>query len=509
MPSPQQNLATSLALLKELQDTGRVAIRSKDLTRTHRERLLKNGFLREVMKGWYISARPTHQDGDTTPWFSSFWSFCAAYFNERFQDAWCLSPEHSISLHVGNQTVPRQLQVRSPKASNKPTQLLHGTSVFDARLKLPEETVVDNNLRLFDLPRALIEAVPRYFTENATDARAALATFQDASGILSLLLDGGHSSIAGRLCGAFRNIERSRIADDIANAMKSAGYEIRELDPFEEPSGTIFPARTNSPYAARIRLIWHKMRGDVIEHFTAALSPSTDTDAYLEHVDEVFVTDAYHSLSIEGYRVSRELIRSVRAGDWNPDVNDGDRRQQDALAARGYYQAFQAVKQSVRNVLDGQSCAEVAEHDHRNWYREMFAPLVTVGLLQSGTLAGYRSERVFLRGSRHIPVSGVAVSDLMSTLFELLGEEPSPAVRAVLGHFVFVYIHPYMDGNGRIGRFLMNVLLAAGGFPWTVIPLERRDEYMLALEAASVDQDIRSFATFLSDVVAGPEQRSA
>jgi hypothetical protein len=36
-------------------------------------------------------------------------------------------------------------------------------------------------------------------------------------------------------------------------------------------------------------------------------------------------------------------------------------------------------------------------------------------------------------------------------------------VRVVLGHFIFVYIHPYMDGNGRMGRFLMNVMLAGGG----------------------------------------------
>ncbi|MBK8662211.1 MAG: Fic family protein [Ignavibacteriales bacterium] len=35
-----------------------------------------------------------------------------------------------------------------------------------------------------------------------------------------------------------------------------------------------------------------------------------------------------------------------------------------------------------------------------------------------------------------------------------------------------------MDGNGRIGRFLMNVMLASGGYPWTTIPLQKRDEYM-------------------------------
>mgnify|MGYP000234676090 CR=1 FL=1 len=79
--------------------------------------------------------------------------------------------------------------------------------------------------------------------------------------------------------------------------------------------------------------------------------------------------------------------------------------------------------------------------------------------------------------------------------------EPDPAVRVVLGHFMFVYIHPYMDGNGRIGRFLMNVMLAAGGYPWTVIPVEEPNAYMAALEAASVSEDIVPFADFLGTLV--------
>ena len=54
-------------------------------------------------------------------------------------------------------------------------------------------------------------------------------------------------------------------------------------------------------------------------------------------------------------------------------------------------------------------------------------------------------------------------------------QEREPAVRVVLGHFVFVYIHPYTDGNGRTGRFLMNLMLAAGGYSWTVVPLQQRD----------------------------------
>jgi Fic family protein len=70
----------------------------------------------------------------------------------------------------------------------------------------------------------------------------------------------------------------------------------------------------------------------------------------------------------------------------------------------------------------------------------------------------------------------------------------------VLGHFIFVYIHPYIDGNGRMGRFLMNTMLAAGGYPWIIIPVERRNEYMNALELASVNQDIIPFTKFLASL---------
>ena len=55
-----------------------------------------------------------------------------------------------------------------------------------------------------------------------------------------------------------------------------------------------------------------------------------------------------------------------------------------------------------------------------------------------------------------------------------------------------------MDGNGRTGRFLMNVMMAAGGYPWTVIPLSSRNIYLATLEKASVGEDIAPFAEFLA-----------
>ena len=89
----------------------------------------------------------------------------------------------------------------------------------------------------------------------------------------------------------------------------------------------------------------------------------------------------------------------------------------------------------------------------------------------------------------------------MPAMFDLLEQETEPSVRATLGHWLFGYVHPYPDGNGRIARFLMNAMLASGGYPWAVIRVEDRDAYLAALEAASVDQDIEVFARFLAERV--------
>ena len=503
MASPSEKLAESLEALKELQDRDIVAFRSADMSRTHRERLLKNGFLQEVMKGWYIPSDPEEQRGESTGWYASFWDFCSAYLEERFGNQWCLSPEQSLFLHAGNQTVPQQLLVRAPKGGNKPTNLPHNTALMDVKLALPEEEHREQSdkLRIYTLPASLVFTGPGLFRHNSTDARVALAMIQDASEVLPILLDGSHSRIAGRLAGAFRNIGRDKIANEIIDTMKKAGYDVRENDPFEGQAPFVVVGREPSPYVTRVKLMWHAMREEVIDIFPEAPKKKTNIDAYMKHVEEIYVTDAYHSLSIEGYRVSAELIERVRSGAWNPDNNEKDREQTNALAARGYHEAFEVVTQSVRKVLDGQNAGEVADNDHSTWYRELFAPSITAGILKASDLAGYRNGPVFIRKSMHAPPSREAVRDMMPLLFELLKEETSPAVRVVLGHFVFVYIHPYIDGNGRMGRFLMNVMLASGGYPWTLIPVQRRNDYMQSLEAASVHQDIKPFTEFLATLV--------
>jgi hypothetical protein len=173
------------------------------------------------------------------------------------------------------------------------------------------------------------------------------------------------------------------------------------------------------------------------------------------------------------------------------------------LAARGYWQAFQLVKADVSQIISGEDCGKTVRRTHQAWYRELFQPCIAAGLIKPSALAGYRDIPVYLRTSRYVPPRWEVVRDAMTALFDLIEKEAHPGVRAVLGHWLFGFVHPYPDGNGRIARFLMNALLASGGYPWTIICVEDRDAYLSALDRASIDLDIRPFAKFIAECVRG------
>src|SRR5260370_36184411 len=337
-----EQLAQSLEVLRKLQTSeGAGAIRARDLSRTHRERLLRNGCLREVIKGWCSPSRPDDVKGESTAWYASFWRFCGAYLEARFGVRWCLSPEQSLWLHAGNWTVPGQLAARSRRAGNKVTKLPHGTSLLELRIALQgvADRKEEEGLRLFSVESALIACSPNYFSNQATDVRAVLPMIRDASGLLVRLLEGGHTVIAGRLAGAFRNTGRDRIADDIVKTMTAAGYAVRANDPFTDKPSLVIGARETSPYVNRLRLLWQKMREPVIQRFPKAPGPPRNIEAYLKPVTAAYVTDAYHSPSLEGYRVTPALIERVRDGTWNPETAEGHRQHRKAMAARGYWRA--------------------------------------------------------------------------------------------------------------------------------------------------------------------------
>lgn len=506
MPSPNEKLAQSLKALRALEPAR--AIPAKALTRIHRERLRSAGFLSEVVKGWYIQTRPNDGTGASTAWIASMREFVAGYCTERFGDDWHLGPEQSLLMQSGERSLPTQLQVWATAAGNQSLNLLHGISLFlykAPRLHPSRPSADAGGLRLVELESALVAVGPAFFSQQQLAATIALRSLSEGSNLIRVLLAGSHSVIAGRLAGALRESGGSEIADEIVQTMRAAGYTMAETNPFEQPVNTTPGGQPETPYVQRIRLLWADMRQTVIDTLPAPAKKIDDVLRVLADVEARYVADAYHSLSIEGYRVTPELIEKVRVGHWDPHGDDQGAR--DAMAARGYFEAHNAVKDSVSTILKGRNPGEVLRKSHSAWYRALFAPSVQAGVLKPQDLAGYRNDQVFIRGASHVPLSKEAVRETMPVLFELISKEEHPAARAVLGHFLFVYIHPYMDGNGRLGRFLMNAALVTGGYPWTVVPVEQRKAYMSALEQASTHRNIAPLAQLLGKLISEQRKR--
>jgi hypothetical protein len=497
MPAPQQSLAAALQRVRD-RATGGV-VRGPDISRPDRLLLTKRGFLVEIIKGWYALTTPQAESGDTTFWHANFWGFASAYLSHRFGRDYSLSAEHSLDLWTGNTQTPAQLIVIAGKGGTSTIELPNRTSllVYADRKNLPKKTDLSQGVQVMPLALALVRVGPAFFRHSVTGAEIALRLVRPEDLSRVLLGEAGSLAASGRLVGAFRHCGLTEQADRLAADLTAAGLEFKESNPFaappQLPAGLLF----TSPYVGRLKALWKHMRPDIDGIFPPA--PGTPpADAYLSRVAEIYTHDAYHSLSIEGYQVTPDLIARIAAGEWNPETAGADSGLVNAMAAKGYHETFQAVMTSLREILGGQPSSTVINRDLAGWYRALFSPSVQAGLLPAYALAGYRNRPVFIRGSEHVPPPHEAVPELLDTLFALLADEPSPGVRAILGHFLFVYIHPYSDGNGRIGRFILNTFLASGGYPWTVIRVEQRKVYMAALENASVRHDISDFARFVA-----------
>ncbi len=489
--------------MKLLQEQDRLVFRSADFTRQERESLLGAGFLQRVIKGWYVASRPGSPADHGTPWLAAMTDFIARYCDERFGDDWYVAPGYSLHLHAGATALPLQVVIHTPHGTNSVVDLPDGHSLVHYRSPdFPAASRVDRigGLRVLPIAAALIKVPQSFFEVSAADAQIVLAQLADVSDINRELLAGGNSVVAGRLAGALRAIGRDDLAADILGTMRSAGYSVSAINPFARELPVLGLERVRSPYVLRLQLMWRTMREDVIREFPTEPGRPTDLEAFMKMVRADYASDAYHSLSIEGYRVTQELVERVASGNWNPERHATDADARNEMVAHGYWRAFELVTASLRQILTSgaSEAGEIVRKDHGAWFRALFAPSVEAGILAAADLAGYRNGPVYIRGAMHVPPPHEAVREMMPALFDLLRAEQHAGVRAVLGHFCFVFIHPYMDGNGRIGRFLMNAMMASGGYPWTIVRVEWRDEYMAVLDAASARGDIVPLTRFLA-----------
>lgn len=192
----------------------------------------------------------------------------------------------------------------------------------------------------------------------------------------------------------------------------------------------------------------------------------------------------YHSNAIEGNRLTkRETQLVIREG-----ITIGEKSLRDHLEARNHPKAMYYIE----NLKDH----DLTEKDILKVHEILFS-----GILENA--GSYRNSQVFIEGSDYRPSPAFEVPNLIKNLLEWLRKNPDelrPIEIAAVFHHKFVSIHPFDDGNGRLARLLMNLLLIKHGYPFTVIRTYDRRRYYDTLRKAD-NGDLKPFVNFIARCV--------
>lgn len=114
----------------------------------------------------------------------------------------------------------------------------------------------------------------------------------------------------------------------------------------------------------------------------------------------------------------------------------------------------------------------------------------------------FRRIAVKIAGSHVILPDPIKVPDLMNEFMQwLTTTSDNPIIIAAQAHYRLVAIHPFVDGNGRTARLLMNLLLMQEGYPPAIITMEHRKAYLEALEKADATQNYADFYRLIAQSV--------
>jgi hypothetical protein len=212
----------------------------------------------------------------------------------------------------------------------------------------------------------------------------------------------------------------------------------------------------------------------------------------IAHARESKAYDAYHSTTMEGYRISPETVEAIVRGEPLPDGPRDQKSLESAMAVQGYSGAFDLALRLA------QQRAPITRDVILDLHEELYRPSVDAGIVEASDLRGWRKDPVALAGWMHVPPNYVKVPELMRGLDEFAARtDLDPIQRTLLVHLEFVTIHPFHDGNGRIGRLLGNLSLLSSGLPWVTIRADERMPFFRSIEQAQVFNNTVPFISFI------------
>ena len=194
----------------------------------------------------------------------------------------------------------------------------------------------------------------------------------------------------------------------------------------------------------------------------------------------------YNSTGIEGNSFTlNQTIMLLAEG-----ITVGGKRLSEHLEIIGHSSAIKYLEDIVKNNI------ELSEREIKNLHS-----LVTKDIKDVNSGA-YRNVNVYISGSKHTPPSHIVVLEKMQQLMFWYNNESKnlhPIERAAILHGKFVTIHPFIDGNGRTARLLLNFELMKNNYPPIIIKIEDREKYFDTLEEGNMSDNWDTFTEFIKE----------
>lgn len=455
-----------------------------------------------------ILTAPDYTD-DRGLFVQNYWPVVAIIL-ERYTPAGVAGVE-AVRLHLGEATPPLVLPV--VHGANKSEYKIALFGEFDLRLR-PATLATNQLVRLqvagteipvlaqadllatldlqeIELNVPVVSAWLRHLVLRTSDLRSSAEAWPrpDVLGRIGALAEElGNSQLSNQIYRVVRGLTPYR------RTLSARGVGTRIIVPAPL---TTQPRGSGSPWLDRQAISLVSFRDTLESIFSTSVGPPPEVSKrqLVLHARREKTYDAYHNTTLEGYRISRDKSDAVVNGAAIPTtVSETERIAM--MAVRGYSHAFDRVI----TLVDEGSPSPIDASLIIDLYAALFRPSVDEGYVKPQDLSGWRTSAVGLAGGwRHVPPNAKKVADLIEGLTNFLRDDrSSPLTRAVLAHLEFVTIHPFLDGNGRVARLLMNYTLLTGGYPWVTIRSDERTPYFRALERAQVEDDVADLARFLA-----------
>lgn len=204
--------------------------------------------------------------------------------------------------------------------------------------------------------------------------------------------------------------------------------------------------------------------------------------------EKLYLEWIYHSNAIEGNTLTLNETKVVLEG-----ITVGGKTLREHLEVINHQEAILYVEEIIKN-----------EEALSEWQIKNIHRLVLKGI--DDYYAGvYRDQQVFISGAKHTPPASYLIQEKMVQMLEWYryeGAALNAIERGAILHVIFVGIHPFIDGNGRTARLLLNLELMKDGYPPVIIKVENRLAYYEALDKAHTTEDFRDFTSLIEGEVA-------